>query len=185
METIKIIAAGIVAAVFYGIVHDQITSRVCIEYFTVFHPPVFSTQSPTLLAFGWGIIASWWMGAFLAILLAFAARAGSRPKLSLTTLLQPIGELLAMMAACAFLSGLIGFVLTKRGAISPPAWVSFHLAPAVHARFMADWYAHNASYAVGFFGGIIVCVLQYRRRRQPIRISTSVELDVVNLPSDT
>jgi hypothetical protein len=37
----------IFAAVLYGVLHDQITARVCLEYFTVFHPPVFATQSPT------------------------------------------------------------------------------------------------------------------------------------------
>jgi len=48
----------VLAAVVYGIVHDQSASHVCIEYFTVFHPPVLRTRSPTLLAFGWGVIAT-------------------------------------------------------------------------------------------------------------------------------
>jgi hypothetical protein len=64
------------------ILHDQITARVCVEYFTVFHPPVFNTQSPTLLACGWGVIATWWVGLFLGLFLAVAARIGPRPKLS-------------------------------------------------------------------------------------------------------
>jgi hypothetical protein len=51
-EGLKIILASVAAAIIYGIVHDQITARICIEYFTVFHPPVFLTQSPTLLGFG-------------------------------------------------------------------------------------------------------------------------------------
>jgi hypothetical protein len=168
METFKIVLVCIAAAVIYGIVHDQITVRICVEYFTVFHPPVFATQSPTLLAFGGGFIATWWVGAFLGVLLAVAARAGSRPKLSATTLLKPIGKLLAVMAGCAFVAGLIGFVLAKRDLIFPPAWVSYNLPPTVHARFMADWWAHNASYAVGFFGGIVLGVMQYRRRRQAV-----------------
>jgi hypothetical protein len=33
--------------VVYGIVHDQVTARVCVEYFTVGHPPVFQTNSDT------------------------------------------------------------------------------------------------------------------------------------------
>jgi hypothetical protein len=166
METIKIIAACIAAAVLYGIVLDQFTTRICLEYFTVFHPPVFPTQSPTLLAFGWGVIATWWMGAFVGILLALSARAGSRPKLSASAVLPPIAKLLTTMAVSAFLAGLLGFVLTKRGAIYPPARVSYSLSPSLHARFMADWYAHIASYVVAFFGGITLCVLQYQRRRQ-------------------
>ena len=164
VESLKICLVSIVAAILYGVVHDQITARVCLEYFTVFHPPVFATQSPTLQALGWGVIATWWMGAFLGALLAIAARAGSRPKLSAANILKPVAKLLAIMAGCALLAGLLGFVLARQGAIFPPKWVSDNLPPTAHARFMADWWAHGASYAAGFFGGIVLCILQYRRR---------------------
>lgn len=166
MESLKIVFACIVAAVLYGIVHDQFTARICIEYFTVFHPPVFATRSPTLLAIGWGTIATWWVGAALGLLLALAARAGSRPKLAAATLLRPIGKLLLVMAVCAALTGLTGFFLARQGLIIPPEFVLKSLPPSAGPRFMADWWAHSASYAVGFFGGIILCVVQYRRRKR-------------------
>jgi hypothetical protein len=166
MEPLKVLLLCIISAILYGIVHDKITARICIEYFTVFHPPVFATQSPTLLGLGWGIIATWWVGAFLGVLLAVAARAGSRPKLHPSALLSPIAKLLVVMAASAFLSGLTGFLLAQRGLIVPPAWVALTLTPSTRAHFMADWWAHSASYAVGFFGGIYLCVTQYRRRSQ-------------------
>lgn len=166
MESLKIILICIIAAVLYGVIHDQITARICVEYFTVFHPPVFATQSPTLLGFGWGIIATWWVGAFLGILLALFARAGPRPKLSVGTLINPIGKLLLVMAGSAILSGLTGYILARHGVIASPDWVASRLRPDAYARFMADWWAHNASYAVGFLGGIVLCVRQYRRRLQ-------------------
>lgn len=165
MESIKIVLASIAAAILYGIVHDQFTARICIEYFTVFHPPVFVTQSPTLLGLGWGIIATWWVGAFLGLILAVAARVGSRPKLLAVALFKPIGKLLLFMGAGAVVSGLTGFTLARLGLISPPGWVASVLAPSAHARFMADWWAHGASYAVGFFGGIGLCIAQYRKRQ--------------------
>lgn len=164
IESLKIFFVCVIASILYGIIHDQITARVCLEYFTVFHPPVFATQSPTLLAFGWGVIASWWMGALLGVLLAIAARAGSRSKLSAESLLKPIGKLLTIMFACALLAGLTGFVATQKDVIIPPEWMANNLTATINPRFMADWCAHNASYATGFFGGIILCVLQYRRR---------------------
>jgi hypothetical protein len=171
VESLKICFVSIFAAILYGVVHDQITARVCLEYFTVFHPPVFVTQSPTLLAFGWGVIATWWMGAFLGLLLAIAARGGTRPKLSAVNLLKPIAKLLGMMAGCALLAGFLGFVLTRQNLVSPPQWVSHRLPPVAYARFMADWWAHSASYAVGFFGGIILCVLLYRNRAKDESLS--------------
>src|SRR5215475_10424584 len=97
IQTLKIILTCVAAAIIYGIVHDQVTARICIEYFTVFHPPAFATQSPTLLGLGWGIIATWWVGLFLGLLLALSARAGSRPKLSAVQLVRPITKLLLVM----------------------------------------------------------------------------------------
>jgi len=65
VEHFKIILLCLAAALVYRILHDQITARVCVEYFTVFHPPIFATHSPTLLALGWGVIATWWVGLLL------------------------------------------------------------------------------------------------------------------------
>jgi hypothetical protein len=140
MESPKIVFTCIVAAILYGIVHDQFTARICIEYFTIFHPPVFATRSPTLPAFAWGIIATWWVGAFLGLLLVFAARAGSRPKLAVAALLRPIGKLRLVMAVCAAISGLTGFLLARRGLVVPPEVVLNSRPPSAGARFMADWW---------------------------------------------
>jgi hypothetical protein len=155
MESLKIVLVCVGAAILYGIVHDQFTARIFVEYFTVFHPPVFPTQSPTLLGIGWGIIATWWVGAILGILLAVAVRAGSRPKLRVGVLINPISKLLVVMAGSACLFGLTGYLLTRWAMIAPPAWVVSGVAPSDRARFMADSWAHNASYAVGFIGGIV------------------------------
>src|SRR4051812_49332002 len=90
METIKILALSILAAVIYGILHDQITARLCVEYFTVGYPPVFDTDDPTLLALGWGVIATWWVGAIMGVFLVLVARLGSRPKMAARDLVVPI-----------------------------------------------------------------------------------------------
>ncbi len=152
-----------VAAILYGTVHDQITVRVCLEYFSVFHPPVFATQSPTLLAFGWGAIATWWVGALLGVGLAIAARVGTKPKLSAVSVCRSVGRLLIVMAGFALLAGLLGFILAQRGFVAPQ-WISTKLPQAKHARFMADLWAHSASYGVGLLGGASLCVQQYRKR---------------------
>ena len=59
MKAAEIILGCVVASVIYGVIHDQITARICVEYFTIGHPPVFGTDSPTLLGLGWGVIATW------------------------------------------------------------------------------------------------------------------------------
>jgi H+/Cl- antiporter ClcA len=164
METLKIAFTCVVAAVLYGIVHDQFTARICLEYFTVFHPPIFHTQSPTLLGIGWGIIATWWVGAFLSVPMIVAARAGRRPPLPASEILRPIAFLLAVMAVIAVLSGITGYVLARRGVLETE-WLSgvFPLK-TMRYRFIADWWAHTASYGTAFVGGIVVCVATYRKR---------------------
>jgi hypothetical protein len=168
MEFLKIVGGCIVAAVLYGVVHDQITARVYLPYFTVFHPPVFHTQSPTLQALGWGIIATWWMGAFLGFLLAMACRVGTPPKLGLGDMLRPIGLLLLVMAATAIVCGIAGFVWG-----SVPGEMRGMLPPASERRFLADWWAHSASYACGFIGGLFVCALALEKRKRARRGSTA------------
>lgn len=148
----------------YGIIHDLFTAHICVEYFSVFHPQVFATQSATLLALGWGIIATWWVGVFLGTLLAISARAGSWRKINAGELVRPISWLLFVMALLAAIAGSLGYFLERWGVVAPPIWVASVLPPARHARFMADWWAHNTSYFVGSFGGLVLCVLTIRRR---------------------
>jgi hypothetical protein len=159
-----IIGASIVAAVAYGIVHDQVTARICVEYFTVGHPPVFGTNSPTLLGLGWGVIATWWVGLILGIMLAAAARAGQRPKRSPRSLARPILTLLGVMAACAAPCGWVGYRLATNHIVGLPARLAERIPPDRHAAFLADLFAHNASYGVGFLGGIVLCVMIWRSR---------------------
>ncbi|MBI5760206.1 MAG: hypothetical protein HZA46_16945 [Planctomycetales bacterium] len=164
-HVVGIVLLSVVAAVMYGIVHDQITARVCVEYFTIFHPPVFATDDPTLLGIGWGIIATWWVGFILGVPLALCARLGSQPRRDIGSLVRPIGKLLAIMATCALAAGLTGWLLAESGAIRLLGRMAIAVPPERHARFLADLWAHNASYAVGFFGGIVLCFRVRLRRR--------------------
>src|SRR5438046_4370100 len=102
MQSIGIVLMCIVTAVAYGIAHDQVTARVCVEYFTVGHPPIFRTEDPTLLGLGWGVIATWWVGVLLGVPLAIFARAGTRPKRSARSLVRPLAWLLVVKAGCSF-----------------------------------------------------------------------------------
>src|SRR5438270_1540070 len=101
IQGVAIVLMSIAAAIVYGVLHDQITARICVEYFTIGHPPVFNTTSPTLLAFGWGVIATWWVGLILGVPLAMTARLGARPKRDVTSLIRPLVILLFVAGLCA------------------------------------------------------------------------------------
>jgi hypothetical protein len=164
LQSTKIVLICVAAAVAYGIVHDQVTARICVEYFTIGHPPVFGTDDPTLLGIGWGIIATWWMGVLLGVPLAIVARAGSRPKRSVGSLIYPIAVLLSVMTICALAAGVTGWYLARTGTIILIGRIARQLPADRHVPFIADLWAHMASYAVGLLGGIVVMVLVWRSR---------------------
>lgn len=165
MRSVAIITLSILMAVAYGILHDLVTAHVCVEYFTIAHPPVFGTEDPILLALGWGVIATWWVGLLLGIPLAIAARAGSRPRKVARGLVRPILKLVGIMGIFALIAGGIGYFESQAGWITLPRSLATEIAPERHARFMFDAWAHSTSYLVGFIGGVVLIVRTFRSRK--------------------
>jgi hypothetical protein len=158
---------SIAGAVAYGIVQDQITTRICLEYFTVGHPPVFATDSPTLLGFGWGTIATWWVGLILGLPLAFVARCGGAPTLSVRFLVRPILVLIGCIACAAIIAGIAGYFAASSHAVHLFEPFASRVPPEHHVAFLVDLWAHLASYASGFIGGVALIVWARRQRRTP------------------
>jgi hypothetical protein len=168
MESLKIILLCILAAVTYGILQDLITTRVCVEYFTIGHLPI-GTEDPTLLAIGWGILATWWVGLGLGLLLAFAARVGSRPRLAMRDLVRPVAITMLSVALAAAIAGMIGYLAAQSGWIFLISPLAQQVPPDKHARFLADGAAHTVAYAAGALGGAVVCVAVWRKRGRMAR----------------
>ena len=165
LRFLSIVLLCIVAAVAYGLVHDQVTIRLSLEYFTVLHPQILEKNCPpTLLALAWGVIATWWVGLILGIVLGLSCCCGKRPKLSATDLVRPIAKLLLIMAAGAFLAGFAGYELGRLGWIVPAPFVTANVPADQINRLFAAGGSHLASYAIGFVGGIILSVWAWRRR---------------------
>lgn len=164
MQFVKIWLLCIVAAIGYGILHDEVTAHICVEYFSIAHPMILALNSPTLLALEWGILATWWVGAALGFGLAGSARWGSRPRFTAQALRRPILFLLAWMAIAATFSGLTGYWLARTQRIVLSGWFATAIPTSAHARFLADSWAHAASYLVGGVGGIFLCARTYAKR---------------------
>lgn len=130
-ETSKIVAASVISAIAYGIIHDQVTARVCLEYFSQgFHKKMMlgwseggvldlcrsilkKSDSPTVYALVWGAIATWWVGLPLGICLAASARIGTWPKITLKELAKPLGITLAGVGLSALIAGVYGYFSYK------------------------------------------------------------------------
>jgi hypothetical protein len=168
MKFVSIVLLTVVAGVVYGVLHDQVTARVCVEYFTIGHPPLIPSTSPTLLALAWGIVATWWVALPMGIALASCARFGDRPPVTARELVKPIASLLVSMAAVALTAGVIGYALTARHLIVANEWVLLKIPHAKQAAFVGDWWAHSASYLGGFLGSIVLCAYVWRSRTGPV-----------------
>jgi hypothetical protein len=166
VQSLAIILLCIVASIVYGILHDLITAHVCVEYFTIGHPPVFYTDSPVELALGWGVIATWWVGLILGVLLALAARAGHYPPVPTQRLVRPVLWLLAVMAGIALLAGFVGFLLARSGAVYLVGPIADRVPKEKHVAFLTDLWMHLASYVAGFVGGVVLAILTYLSRRR-------------------
>ncbi|MCC7495106.1 MAG: hypothetical protein IT204_22350 [Fimbriimonadaceae bacterium] len=155
-ERCRILATCVVAAVVYGVLHDLVTAHVCVEYFSRFHPPVIASESPVALALVWGVLATWWVGAGLAVPLVAAARLGAAPRWTARQLRPLLGALLLSCAAAAALAGVAGGGWARATAWQPlAAWRSW-LPRGAEARFFGVLVAHNISYLMGFSGGLAV-----------------------------
>jgi hypothetical protein len=165
MNGFKIIGATTIAFITYGILHDQITVRVCIEYFTIGHPPLVPTSNPTLIALAWGFMATWWLGLLMGTFIAMAATLGPWQPLTMRDLMRPGAVLFITAGTIALLAGSIGYFVAKAEIVYLlPAY--YDLIPAgKHARFIANLWAHTASYSVGGIGSLILCgwIMRYRR----------------------
>ncbi len=171
MQKTKIILLSVGTAMAYGIIHDQITARLCIEYFTLAHPPLFPVSSPTLLALCWGVTATFGIGAVLGFLLAQASQSPGLPAMSVPSLYGPLLVLVAVTAVAATIAGYVGFVLSQHSVVLlpellPDAWVGL-LPRSQQDRFMAVWFAHGASYLFGLVGGAVLIFRIWNRRQKP------------------
>ncbi len=165
MQWLAIVLLSIFSCITYGIIHDQITARICVEYFTIGHPRIVPTDDPTILGIVWGIVATWWVGALLGVLLAAVSRIGTRPKLSGASLLRPIAILFACCAMLALLAGFFGYVAASMEWVWLVGPIAENVPRDKHIPFLINLWAHSASYLGGFVGGIILLVWVWRSRR--------------------
>jgi hypothetical protein len=161
-----IVLLAIAAAIGYGVIHDEITARICVEYFTVGHARLIASDSPTVLGLFWGVVATWWVGLPLGVGLAVAARAGKRPKLAATDLVRPLAKLLGCMGIFAVVAGLIGFLTASSGVVCLAEPYFSKVPPAHHTAFLVCGWAHGASYLSGLAGGIGLSISTWRRRNK-------------------
>ena len=146
-----LMGGSIAAAIAYGVLNDQITARVCPEYFTHgfhksmmdrWHTPlmrkarnvILNSNSPTKIGLIWGTIATWWMGALIGVPITLAAQAGRWPKLYAKDLVKPTAIGLGALGTCTITTCFGVLALIKLGKVNV----------IKGKRNSQDWYEINA-----------------------------------------
>jgi hypothetical protein len=164
----------VVASIVYGVLNDQITSRISWEYFYygkelghVLGPEV----PPDRAAMGWqaakiGAMATWSAGLFIGVSLLIANNPSQRwPRLNYRELLKTLPAIFAITIIFAVILGWIGW----HGGLN---WMSedFRLMFETNIfrpqHFLATYGVHLGGYVGGLIGTIVaVCWIVVKRKR--------------------
>lgn len=165
VESGKIVGLAIAASVGYGLIHDQITVRLSPAYFTEWqvHADFFQHPNLTVVALFWGVVATWWVGLILGILLSCASVLGKGSHWIWRDLVRPLLFVMGVTGALAAL----GYVISRAAGFQvSPNTVGFWIEdPEEYARFSSVWVAHTLSYLGAGIGGFGLCVHILRKRR--------------------
>jgi hypothetical protein len=153
-------------AIGFGIVHDLITANICVEYFTIGHPRIIESENPFVLALVWGVVATWWFGVILGILIISYNAIGKSPSLPFITIRNWVFNLLIILSITSVLAGVIGFILSKTGVIYLLRDLAERIPKEKHTAFLAVGWAHTSSYLTGFIGTIVICAMIHLKRRK-------------------
>ena len=157
---------GLFGAIAYGVIHDQITVRICPEYLTEWHPPIIASTDPNTVALAWGVVATWWFGLILGAGLAFFTTVGSWPVAPWKWVVRSVTGIFGTAAFSATVAGLIvslgGFQANQEffGPIFPPEdtvkWKAILVVATIHTT------SYIAAAVSAGIAGVAVLLLRSR-----------------------
>lgn len=143
----------------YGILQDQVSARLCPEYFTDMHPPIPGLTDPTLMGIAWGFLAAWWGGALVGYIAGMVATSGPRhPPLPVRALVRPLLVTVLVVALVTTLAGVSAWRHVELFDVRFETWVS-HVVPPGRQRnaFVVASY-HFVAYGASVISGVTLCV---------------------------
>lgn len=170
MPALRILFAAVAAVVAYAAAQDQVSVRVCPEYFTVGHDSSgLPFDDPTLLGLYWGVQGGLGGGIVLGVALALTCRFGDGPKLALADVAPGLAVLVGAIALASL--GAMAGTCHVGGAtgVRFDGVLGGRLPPESHVPFLAVTVAHFTTYLVSAAGSVALCVWAGLRRRASSR----------------
>ncbi len=157
---------GLVAMVGYAILQDQISARLCPEYFTVLHPPITGLTDPTLLGICWGFLGGWWGGIVLGYIAGLLATLGPRPPLAPRELVRPLAVLVVVIATVTALTGVSVWRHAEMMGVSLEPGMASVVPPERHRGLLVVACYHLVAYASATISGVVLCAWVWSERRR-------------------
>jgi hypothetical protein len=159
-------ALGLIAVVTYGILQDQVSARLCPEYFTALHKPIPDLKDPTLLGVAWGFLGSWWGGVLTGYCAGLFATLGKRPKLSPREIILPLAAIMLGVATIVAITGFSVWRHSEMFGVKLEPGLSSMVPPEHHQPLLIVACYHFVAYAASIAGGITLCVWIWRERNK-------------------
>ncbi len=160
---------GVAMLTGYGMLMDQVSVRLCPEYFTVLHNPIPGLTDPTLLGMAWGFLGAAGGGVAMGYAAGLTATVGRKPPLATRELIRPM---LLLVAGTATMTALTGAIVAIHAAT-----FEIHLDPLFQKRIPVERHRalftvacyHAAAYASAILGSVVllVWIRRERTRRTP------------------
>lgn len=167
VEAAKIVLLAIMASIIYGVIHDQFTARTYLPYFNDWppHAMYFQHPNPTVVGLYWGVVATWWVGLILGIVLAWVSTSGTGNWWSWRMLIKPLFVLVGVTGYLAGACGFIGFYTRwVHPSVAGPAVPADEVRDINMEMFTIVYSSHIGSYAFGTIGGLVVAFYVWRKR---------------------
>lgn len=170
--SILIVILSIIFASLFGILHDQVTYRICNEYFTKFKFIQFgltesdntTVANPLVAVSIVGVLATWWVGIFIGIILGSTGLIFPDHRKMLQATLYALWLTFLITILLSFTGFIIGrFYLIKTGV---SWWQPEHLINK--DGFIIAGSIHNFSY-LGGLAGMITGVIYLIRKNKVLR----------------
>lgn len=158
-EALRIIGLTVLAAAIFGFLHDSVTARISLAYFTVGHDMPFQTTNPNLVALIWGVVATWWLALPLGIMIAACALVGRRPTVTWRELRQPLALLVTAGLVISWLVGVHAYLTS-----SAAQWADHEYGGDNGHRNYVCYQMHTASYIAMPSLTLVLGALLLRRR---------------------
>lgn len=155
----------------YGMLQDQVSARLCPEYFTHFHNPIPGVTEPTLIGIAWGFLGAWWGGALFGYFAGLTATLGKRPPLRVKDLVLPMSLTVLAVGGAVAVTGWVVACYADQLNVEVDQYIAGPVPAERRRALMVVACYHQAAYLFSIAGSIACCVWVGWYRRFKFQVS--------------